>query len=87
MLLHNKAGGPAAAAAAVCEHFGDDLFGSTRTALDDLAANFESPSAQGPHAYATQMLVDHPELDGATLLADAVLAVEEFQAAVLFRAR
>lgn len=43
----------------------------------------KSPSAQGPQAYATQMRVDHPGLDETTLLADAVLAVEEFHAAVL----
>lgn len=72
VLLHNDQGGPAAAAAAVRERFGDELVGSIRTALDDLAANFESPSTQGPGAYATQMVVDHPELDGTFLLADAV---------------
>jgi hypothetical protein len=83
VLLHNDAGGPRAAAAAVRERFGDELGGSIRTALDDLLANFQSPSAQGPQAYATQMRVDHPDLDETTLLADAVLAVEEFHAAVL----
>jgi hypothetical protein len=82
VLLHNDAGGPAAAAAAVQARFGGELVGSIRTALDDLAANFQSPSAQGPQAYAVQMLLDHPELDEATLLADAVLAVEEFRAAL-----
>jgi hypothetical protein len=82
VLLHNDAGGPAAAAAAVQARFGSELVGSIRTALDDLAANFASPSAQGPQAYAVQMLLDHPELDEATLLADAVLAVEEFRAAL-----
>lgn len=83
VLLHNDVGGPAVAAASVRERFGEEFGGSIRTALDDLVANFESPSAQGPQAYAMQMLVDHPELDETTLLADAVLAVEEFHTAVL----
>jgi hypothetical protein len=78
VLLHNDAGGPTAAAAAVKARFGGELVGSIRTALDDLAANFQSPDAQGPQAYAAQMLLDHPELDEATVLADAVVAVEEF---------
>jgi hypothetical protein len=83
VLLHNDAGGPAAAAAAVQARFGSELIGSIRTALDDLAANFQSPSSQGPQAYAAQMLLDHPELDEITVLADAVLAVEEFHAVLV----
>jgi hypothetical protein len=78
VLLHNDAGGPRAAALAVRAAFPDELVGTVRSALDDLAANFELPGHQGPHAYSSQMLVDHPELDGPTLQADAVLAVEEF---------
>jgi hypothetical protein len=46
--------------------------------LDDLLANFETPDAQGPQAYAEQMLVDHPELNGTVLAADALLAVGSF---------
>ncbi|MGI8810331.1 MAG: hypothetical protein ACR2KK_21275 [Acidimicrobiales bacterium] len=83
VLLHNDAGGPTAAAAAVRERFGDDVVGSTIVALDDLAANFALPSAQGPEAYASQMLMDHPELNRVTLLADAVVAIGEYHAAVL----
>ena len=58
----------------------DGEFTITKTAgpVDDLAANFELPGNQGPRAYASQMLVDHPELDGPTLQADAALAVDEF---------
>jgi len=78
VLLHNDAGGPRSAALAVRAAFPDHLMGSVRTALDDLAANFTRPGDQGPQAYASQMLVDHPELDGPTLQADAVLALEEF---------
>lgn len=78
VLLHNDAGGPRAAACAVRDAFPAELAGAVRTALDDLAANFELPGNQGPRAYASQMLVEHPELDGTTLQADAVLAVDEF---------
>lgn len=78
VLLHNDAGGPAAGARAVRERFGDELVGSIRIALDDLLANFENPTAQGPRAFVEQMLLDHPALDPITLAADAVLAVEEF---------
>lgn len=83
VLLHNDDGGPAAAADQVRARFGQDLVGSIRTALDDLAANFATPDAQGPRAYASQLLLDHPDLDEATTLADAVVAVGEFHSAVL----
>jgi hypothetical protein len=66
------------AADAVNDLFGHDLAGAVRTALDDLLANFASPGDQGPSAYAGQMTLDHPELDAASLAADAVLAVEAF---------
>jgi hypothetical protein len=78
VLLHNDAGGPVPAADAVNDLFGHDLAGAVRTALDDLLANFASPGDQGPSAYAGQMTLDHPELDAASLAADAVLAVEAF---------
>ncbi len=77
VLLHNDAGGPVAAAGAVRAAFEDDL-PSVRSALDDLAANFATPIAQGPQAYVSQMALDHPELDSKTLAADAVLAIGEF---------
>jgi hypothetical protein len=80
VLLHNDAGGPEPAAALVDESFGSDLVGATRTALDDLAANFENPVAQGPEAYATQFAIDHPESDDAQLRADAIVAVRAFYA-------
>lgn len=77
VLLHNDAGGTEDAAQAVLDKFGGEL-GTVRTALNDLLANFADPDAQGPQAYADQMTFDHPGLDRATLLADAVLAVETF---------
>jgi len=78
VLLHNDAGGAVPAADAVRARFGSDLVGGVRTALDDLLANFTTPSAQGSRAYGEQILIDHPELDEATVLADAVLAVQAF---------
>lgn len=78
VLLHNDGGGPDPAADAVLASFGPDLVGAVRTSLDDLAANFAGPGDQGSTAYAEQMHLDHPELDPATLAADAVLAVEVF---------
>ena len=80
VLIHNDAGGPRSAAGAVIDRFADDLTGETRTALDDLASNFVSSDAQGPQAYAAQMLLDHPELEEAQVLADAILAVVAFHA-------
>lgn len=82
VLLHNDHGGVTEAAALVTGAFGDELVGEIRTALDDLHANFADPLAQGPRAYAEQMLIDHPDLDEATLLADAVTAIDEFHRAV-----
>ncbi len=78
VLLHNDLGGVSEAASRVNAVFETELSGSIRTALDDLQANFATPQAQGPQAYATQMVIDHPDLDPATLLADAVTAVDEF---------
>lgn len=77
VLLHNDQGGPDAATRRVLERFQADL-PVLRTALNDLQANFAHPRAQGPEAYADQMLVDHMNLDGANLRADAVLAVSAF---------
>jgi len=61
----------------VLDRFGDQL-ASVQIALDDLAANFADHDAQGPRAYAQQMAIDHLEIDGATALADAVVAVQAF---------
>ena len=82
VLLHNNDGGVTAAAKAVLSKFSGELVGSMKTALDDLAANFSAVGDQGPSAYATQVLLDHPEQDAATLRADAVTAVSEFHRAL-----
>lgn len=78
VLLHNDAGGPEQAAQAVRQHFGAELAGPLYTALRDLRANFADENAQGPRAYADQMLIDHPELDRTRLIADAIIAVDTF---------
>lgn len=82
VLLHNDAGGIAEAAAAVRARFAGELVGTIRTALNELRANFHDEGSQGPAAYVSQMLVDHPELDARTLAADAVLAVNGFYEAL-----
>ena len=77
VLLHNDAGGTAAAVALVQKRFVGEV-PALQTALNDLEANFQDPAAQGSLAYVTQMRIDHPELDPEMLAADAVLAVGEF---------
>lgn len=77
VLLHNDAGGPEQAAQAVLAQFARDLV-TVRSALDDLLYNFSAIDAQGPIAYAEQMMLDHLDLDHSSLLADAVIAVETF---------
>lgn len=77
VLLHNDLGGPSAAARAVIKKFGGVL-GASKTALDDLAANFADQEAQGPKAYADQFLVEHPDHDRETVTADAIISVAEF---------
>ena len=69
---------PEEAAQAVRAQFGGELLGATRTTLNDLLANFSDPASQGPQAYASQMLADHPELDRVTVTAEAVVAVKAF---------
>lgn len=82
VLLHNDLGGPEQAAAAVVARFPNELTGPVRTALDDLLANYATSDAQGPQAYAEQMVIDNPELDATTLAADAALAVSSFHRAL-----
>ena len=72
VLLHNDAGGIEDAAQAVVDRFAGDL-NLVRTALDDLRDNFAAMDAQEPRAYAEQMMLDHPELDHTSLLAEAVI--------------
>lgn len=82
VLLHNDLGGPNEAIAEVKARFGDEV-GNLRTALLDLQANFADTDAQGPHAYATQINADRPDLDTLELETDAHLAVTRMCAALL----
>ena len=77
VLLHNDAGGPAAATASAKERFIGEI-AALQTAINDLQANFQDADAQGSRAYVTQMHMDHPELAPEMLAADAVIAVAEF---------
>jgi hypothetical protein len=78
VILHNDAGGPAAAAARVQEVFAADLVGQTATALTELAANFSDEDAQGSLAYAMTMHGLHPDLDADILANDAVAGITAF---------
>jgi len=78
VLIHNDLGGAAAAGRRTAELFSTEIAGAVRTALDDLLANFGETDAQGPEAYAAQMIVDHAGLDESMLRADSVVAVQEF---------
>jgi hypothetical protein len=82
VVLHNDLGGPTAAGQRVAERFGAELAGQTRTALDELAANFAGPSSQGAVAYAEAMLGGHPGLDWDLLVNDAVAAIDQFTTVV-----
>ena len=78
VLLHNDEGGPVAAAQRTRDRFGDDLVGSTMTAILELLANFGDTTSQGTTAYAQTMLALHPQLDGDVLANDALAAVTQF---------
>jgi len=83
VLLHNDAGGPAAAADLVVEQFAGSLAGATSTALGELAANFHDETALGSQAYAESMAGLHPEVDIDVAANDAAAAVTAFVAKVL----
>jgi hypothetical protein len=85
VLLHNDAGGPERAVDAVLATFGRQELEELRTALDDLRDNFAGIDAQGPQAYANQMLHDHEGVTRAELLAEAVIAVDIFRRGLQLR--
>lgn len=78
VLLHNDAGGPEQAAESVVAAFRHEELNQLRTALDDLRDSFADPDAQGPQAYADQMMLDQEDVTRTALLADAVVAIEAF---------
>ena len=78
VVLHNDAGGPAAAAVRVQDVFAADLVGQEATALTELAANFSAADAQGSQAYAMTMQGLHRNLDADVLANDAVAGITAF---------
>jgi hypothetical protein len=86
VLLHNRAGGPAMAAAAVYEGgFASSIPGLEAT-LAEVGERYRSPASVGPEGYAAQSLIVDPGLDERTLRLDAVSAVGEFLEALSARA-
>ena len=82
VLLHNDDGQPRDLAEKAHEIYSGELLG-WKPALEDLHANFENGDAQGPAAYAEQLLFDYPEEDQSLAAADAVLAVTSFCSTLL----
>ena len=83
VLLHNDAGGVAAATGRVLDTFSTTDLQSLSTGFVDLAANFADHGSQGSIAYAEQMRIDDPALDPLTTRADAMLAINQFCNAVI----
>jgi hypothetical protein len=85
VLLHNQAGGPQMAAAAVYEGGLGSSIASLRSTLVEVGERYRSPSSVGPQGYAEQSLIMDPQLDERTLRLDAVTAVREFLQALFAR--
>jgi hypothetical protein len=78
VLLHNRAGGPEAAAAHLREGRLSDALSALRSTFVEVGERYARPNDVGPSSYADQALQVDPELDERTLRADAVDAVERF---------
>lgn len=78
VLLNNDLGGVEAAVQRMKIVFPDVLDGPGRTWLAELRANFADSQSQGVEAYVSQIGLDYPELDLATLSGDALLAIGQF---------
>ncbi|HEV7493052.1 hypothetical protein [Baekduia sp.] len=78
VLLHNDAGGPAAAAALINASTLKAAVPGMATTFAELRERFRDDRAQGPRAYAQESLKVTPEEDAALLAADAAAAVREF---------
>jgi hypothetical protein len=78
VLLHNRAGGPKAAADLLREGpFEDDLRG-LKSLFREIQARYLNPNDQAPRNYAAQMLLVEPGQDETILRGDAVTAVATF---------
>jgi hypothetical protein len=82
VLLHNDAGGPAAAAAVINDGTLKGALPGMATTLAELSERFRDDRAAGPRAYAQESLKVTPDEDPALLAADAAAAVQEFLAAL-----
>jgi hypothetical protein len=79
VLLHNRAGGPAEAAAEViASGFGEAVAGELHSTLIEVRERFRSPTQVGPSGFAAQSLQVHPDESEVGLRADAVAAAAEF---------
>lgn len=78
VLLHNHAGGPAAAAAAVNTSKLQPALGGMSTTFIELRERFRDDRAHGPQAFARESLKVTPDAEAALLAADAAAAINEF---------
>ena len=78
VLLHNRAGGPADAAAKIVTSSLRDAVPALRSTLIEIGERFRGPNAIGPAHFAEQSRLAEPEAIEAELRADAVAAVGEF---------
>lgn len=78
VLLHNRAGGPEAAAGRLLTGALSDALPGLRSTFLEVRERYGRPTDIGPTSYAEQSLQVDPESDAATLRADAIDAVERF---------
>src|SRR5215211_5114636 len=78
VLLHNHAGGPAAAAAVINASKLQTALAGMASTLIELRERFRNDRASGPHAFAQESLKVTPDADARLLAADAAAAVNEF---------
>lgn len=78
VLLYNKEGGPAEAAALLSSDEWADAVAASRSALAEIGARFSSPADRAPRAYAAGALQVDPGGDDTALRRDAIAAVTRF---------
>lgn len=80
VLLHNRAGGPAAAAHTVGAGTLRDALPALQSTVLEIAERYRTPNAIGPSGFARESLRAAPDANEAELKADAVAAIGEFLA-------
>ncbi len=83
VLLHNRAGGPEAAAEQIQAGMLAAALPGLHSTFAEISGRYAGPRDIGPASYADQALQVDPELDNATLRQDAVDAVGRFFASLL----